>query len=124
MRFKHSSDPIPALVVPVDVSCSGLDIYQRAPAKIDTGADISAIPEALKAGLKLKPEGSIKAKGAFSREAQECPTYYVTLSIPRCMKVDTQVVCLSRDGCIIGRDVLNRIVMRADGPAGVFELAM
>ncbi len=122
MKFQYSSDPVPALFVPVNVSCSGSDMYEAVPAKIDTGADISVIPETLRSRLKLTPEGAVRIRSAFGGEGLELPTYYVTLSIPDCITADVEVVCLPRKDCLIGRDMLNQMVMRADGPSREFEL--
>ncbi|MHC4200791.1 MAG: aspartyl protease family protein [Planctomycetota bacterium] len=123
MRFQYSSDPIPVMSVPAKVSLSGSDVYETVSAKIDTGADISVIPETVRSRLKLTPEGAVRIRSVFAGEALEFPTYYVTLSIADCITADVEVLCLPREDCPIGRDILNRIIMHADGPAKEFELS-
>ncbi len=123
MKFKYSSEAVPALVLQVRVSRVGSDGGERMPAKIDTGASISVIPESLASALKLAPGGSVRIRGASTDGARDCPTFYVTLSIEGCITVDTKVVCLPRRDCLIGRDILNQLVLHADGPAKEFEIA-
>jgi hypothetical protein len=114
---------VPALVLPADVSCAGIDGHFRIPAKIDTGASVSAIPAALISKLELVPVGSVRIRGACSERAEEYPTYYVTISINDRITAEAEVVCLPRRDCLIGRDILNQLVLHADGPAKEFEIA-
>ncbi len=47
---------------------------------------------------------------------------YESVSINDWASFDVEVVSLPRDSILIGSDLLNQVVLRADGPSEVFEL--
>lgn len=123
MKFKYSYDIFPpGLIVNVRVSQIGAKKGKKVKAKIDTGADISVIPEDLRKELRLLPRGVIFARGAFDKEKTLRPSFFVTLSINRVFSFDLEVISSPRKYFLIGRDVLNQIVLYANGPLESFEL--
>jgi hypothetical protein len=101
---------------------SGTENGKEVEAKIDTGADISVIPEELRKELRLKPRGIIYTRGPFEKESKRCPTFYITLSINLSFSFELEVISLHQKNFLIGRDLLNQIVLHANGPSEFFEL--
>ncbi len=123
MRVGYSDVMVPpGLLVRVQVSRAGEQTRREMDGVIDTGAGLTVIPEDLRTELGQLPNGSIQGRGPVSREFLEYPTYYVSLHIADWDPFDLDVVALPRDNVLVGRDVLNRLVLRADGPAKVFDL--
>jgi predicted aspartyl protease len=115
----HAFDP-PAPVVPIFV--------RHAPAanrllegKLDTGADICAIPDVVIAELALPPVGTVRAAG-YAGELRELAVYRVDVLIEG--KVHRHVKALStrRPYFIVGRNILQAYVLRLDGPNARLEL--
>ncbi len=124
MRSKYSSERTPSLVLPVDVSSPRAQTVWHVAAKIDTGAEVTIIPDSVRRGLNLKARGRLRTKGPFDAGWQSRPTYNVHLSIKDCISLEIKVLSAPRRHCLIGRDLLNRLVLHADGPAGEFELSV
>jgi predicted aspartyl protease len=91
-------------------------------ALIDTGADISAIPKDIVENLGLTPDGQKDFYGVFGNTAESRPTFFVTVSIDKILSSDLEVVSSDRGIFLIGRDLLNKIILHADGPKEFFEL--
>lgn len=123
MKFKYSYDVFPpGLILPVYVSSIGTKDGKEVEAKIDTGADISVIPEKLRKELNLPPRGVIFVRGVFDRKLKAHPSFFVTLSINHSFSFDLEVISSPRKYFLIGRDLLNQIILHADGPSELFEL--
>ena len=123
MKFEYSRDVFPpGLVLPVCISVFGETGGKEAEAKVDTGADISVIPEQLRRDLRLLPHGFMRTRGAFDKKWKLCPTFFVTLFINQSFSFDLEVVACLGKYFLIGRDVLNQIVLYANGPLESFEL--
>ena len=90
-------------------------------AKIDTGACVSVIPETVKRLLRLKPRGAIRLGNALSKSVAPYPRYSVNLAFAG-WSFDIRPISRPRTDVLIGRDVLNQLVLNADGPSQVFEL--
>jgi predicted aspartyl protease len=60
--YNHSIIP-PALIIPVEIQESRKKISRVVDAKIDTGADITTIPEEIVDSLKLKPGDFVDVRG-------------------------------------------------------------
>lgn len=123
MRFDYSSDFFPpGLIFPIAVfplvGKDGITID----AKIDTGADMSAIPERLIEILELTPSGVIYAQGAVDVEVKKLPTYYVKLSLNEEFNFELEIISTHRKNFLIGRDVLNQVILIANGPEEYFEI--
>lgn len=94
--------------------------------KLDSGADVTVIPDRLIAQLNLTPKGSIWTRGydgAYSRR----PVYYVRLIVEgfdlptvRCIAADPSQS--SGRQRAVGRNVLNRFIITLDGKNLTFDL--
>lgn len=123
MKFKYSYEVVPpGLIIPAYISPLGEAANKEIRAKIDTGANISAIPERLRKELSLLPRGFRQARGAFDKESKSRPTFYITLSIEPAFSFELEVISSNSEYFLIGRDVLNQIILHADGKREIFEL--
>jgi predicted aspartyl protease len=95
----------------------------EAHALVDTGAAISAIPEDLRARLGLPPRGLARIRGATDARSKRRLTYYVIVAIPQIGSFLLKVAALPRADVILGRDLLNQVVLHADGPKEEFDLS-
>jgi predicted aspartyl protease len=82
--------------------------------KLDTGADITVIPEGLVSQLGLSARSHVWAR-AYDGILSQRPVYYVRfrleghdLPVVRCIAAD-------RRNVLVGRNVLNRFVVTLDG---------
>lgn len=97
-------------------------VRSSAKAKIDTGADLTVIPERIRKQLKLFPGGTIPC-GGFSGDSDDYPTYYVDISIANTFLFKKiKVISLVRENVLLGRDVINQIELQADGRSQDFSL--
>jgi predicted aspartyl protease len=90
-------------------------------AKLDTGADLTAIPTAVIERLQLMPAGEIEVEGYDSRRAT-IQAYDVNLQIDQLNVTGLLVIALAEDYVLLGRDVLNRLQVMLDGPALMTEI--
>ena len=90
-------------------------------AKLDTGADLTAIPTALIERLHLMPAGEIEVEGYDSRRAT-VRAYDVSLEIDQLNVAGLLVIGFAEDYVLLGRDVLNRLRILLDGPALTTEI--
>jgi predicted aspartyl protease len=123
MKYTYSDemDP-PGLSLSLRVGRQPRSISHSVTAKVDTGADKTALPEGVVRQLNITKMGSCCVRGAFDTEWKKVPTFYVALQLD-----DTDIFVvdvISRPGSIglLGRDVLNQLVLVANGPERLFEL--
>ena len=90
-------------------------------AKLDTGADLSAIPTTLIDRLHLMPAGEIEVEGYDSRRST-IQAYDVNLQIDQLSVAGLLVIGFAEDYVLLGRDVLNRLRILLDGPALTTEI--
>lgn len=113
-------DP-PAPMVPVRLRApDGLD-STLVEGKLDTGADLSAIPEHHIAELSLPPVRTVRAAG-FLGGFQEVIIYRADLTIDGMEFPHIEALATRRPYAIIGRNVLRRLVTKIDGPAERLEV--
>lgn len=118
------NDALPALIMKVHIAQLDGDIEQEIMGLIDTGAEGSVIPESLAVEMGLMPEGEMGVVGAGGEVYEERPTYFVTVRLNQQMRFELEVPSLpAEEHFLIGRDILNKLILHADGPAGVFELS-
>ncbi len=92
------------------------------PGLLDTGSDITAVPGSLVDTLQLYPVGRLKLENIQS-ETEIVFTYAVQLSIADLSIPRLEVVLTGLDLVIVGRDVLNQLYVRFDGPDRIFSLS-
>jgi predicted aspartyl protease len=92
------------------------------PALIDTGADITAIPESLAERLRLYPIGRLQLEDA---SAVKTPvfTFEAHLAMIEEPEIKMEVVLTPYPFVILGRDWLRNYYLYLDGPSEQFQLS-
>ncbi len=96
---------------------------RRIAAKLDTGADVSAIPQAVAAGLGLLPARTILVEG-FDGSLTQIETYMVNIEIAQARFRMIEVILIPDEHALIGRDILNHFYARLNGPELTFDLRL
>jgi len=124
MRQEYSREGFTPAALLIPVSVSPLEGGKDCPATalIDTGADISVLPSKLREELDLTLLGYTECSGAFDEESKTVPTYYVRMSVADVWIGEVEVILTSSPYVLLGRDILNSLLLIADGPKSVFEL--
>jgi predicted aspartyl protease len=115
-----TSSRIPRLMRNVDVLHPTLPTHELSPARLDTGADITLIPEPLKDRLNLLPGGDVNIGGIRGGPVKQS-AYYVRI-IFEGFTWPVRVTTTDRAYVLIGLDILNNFKMYADGKARSFTL--
>ena len=123
MSVQHRYDTsveIPSLMLDVNAlnPVTGIGTIQRA--KIDTGADLTRLPETLKQGLALLPF-SQRTFRYGNNTSEEKPTYLCVIEIDG-FKIDAEVYFGEFDYILVGRNVLNHLKMLCHGKNQIFTL--
>ena len=125
VRYNYNrqiSPPAPFVYVtvsrPDELSIAVADV----PAQLDTGADVSVIPNRLVDQLQLVQLDQAPIAG-FGGQVRLVPTYLVGLALRPFESVAVRVIA-DRDEpfVLLGRDVMNRYHVELDGPRLVVEL--
>ncbi len=93
------------------------------PAKIDTAADITAIPETALESLRLQAGDEIPVSGYDGRLAT-VHTYFVILEVAQARFRIAEVVVTPERYALLGRDVLNHFYTHLHGPDLTFDLSL
>lgn len=93
-------------------------------AKVDTGADRSAIPVQICHDLGLVPRCFEPVSG-FSRSAPppQVPVYYLTVEVPGFSPITLRVYGVQRQSILLGRDFLENMVFLMNARGSRFALA-
>jgi predicted aspartyl protease len=89
--------------------------------KLDTGADLTVIPESLVPQLALGARSHLWARsfdGSFSRR----PVYYVRFRLEGYDLPAIRCIAANRRNVLVGRNVLNRFILTLDGRNLRFDL--
>ena len=112
----------PAPFVPIAIAHPLRPTAHRAvSAKVDTGADITALPVELVQGLVLSQKHLLEVAG-YDNELTVIPTYDVLLELAQA-RVRLEVVAVPDEYALLGRDVLNLLRLLLDGPALTLEIS-
>jgi predicted aspartyl protease len=111
----------PAPMVPVRVRAPGGIDVATVDGKLDTGADICALPETALAQLDVSPVRVGRAAG-FAGALIETHVYRVDVELDEFVVERVEALATRRPYAIIGRNVLRHFVLRIDGPKGMLEL--
>lgn len=123
MKYSYNADiDPPAMILAMTVCDMEGNNKLSFNAKIDTGADMTALPENLIKKLGVKPQGHVQARGAFDKELQDHPTYFVNLDMDDGKSIPVDVITTPFQSGLLGRDVLNDYILIANGPEELFEL--
>ncbi|MEM3023136.1 MAG: retroviral-like aspartic protease family protein [Candidatus Bathyarchaeia archaeon] len=112
--------PAPALRVRIAKPLS--DGFVELQGKLDTGADMTAIPEGAIDRIGLIPAGRVRVSSFKGDEAVEY-TYFVDLSLPGHEFRMVEVIGARRRDALLGRDVLNALKLTLDGKALAFTIS-
>jgi len=86
MEYKYSRNfSPPAPVIELSISAPLSDVSTSSAALVDSGADITVIPERIVSQLKLRPVDSMLASG-FGKGAIEATVYSAILSVEGILK--------------------------------------
>jgi predicted aspartyl protease len=119
-RYDASVDP-PAAYLDVQMTNPDTGASIRRPAKIDSGAAMSVLPQTAVADLTLEPTGDVLAR-CFDRQVTLRPTYSVTFDIEGYTFQDVEVTASPRQDVLLGRHILNHFILTLNGKDLTFDL--
>jgi predicted aspartyl protease len=92
-------------------------------AKLDTGADLSAIPQSVAAELQLLPAQTILVQ-SFDGSLTRIDTFAVAIEIAQARIRTIEVILIPDEHALIGRDILNHFYVQLNGPPLTFDLRL
>jgi predicted aspartyl protease len=99
------------------------EVVRSVRAKLDTGADISLLPQAIVHALSLRIVSRILTE-AYDGTQTVLNAYETALKVEGVDLGRVEMVTLTHDYALLGRDVLNRFVVTLDGPALTFDMQL
>lgn len=96
---------------------------RRVTAKVDTGADLSAIPQVVATALGLLPAQTIVAE-SFDGSRTHVETYAVIMEVAKAHFRYIEVILIPDAHALIGRDVLNHFFTHLNGPDLTLDLSL
>lgn len=116
MEYKYSRNfNPPAPVIEVSISAPLSKVSTSSTALIDSGADVTVIPERIIAQLKLRRVDSTPVSG-FGKRVIEATVYSAALEIEGISESKIyRILGWSEDYALIGRDLLNQFIAVLNG---------
>jgi len=120
VRFDYDPglDP-PGPVLPVRVSAPGLAGGMLVPALVDSGADISVVPESVAAAIGLPAIGEVSVQ-AVGHDSRKTLLFAAEVEVAGASAV-IEVIAVGEDA-LLGRNLLNRRVLTLHGPRRYVEV--
>jgi hypothetical protein len=110
-----------ALIVPIRILPVSQPGKLEVDGKIDTGSAVSLIPDTVRKHLGLLPHGEVNLIGAFDDKSKPYPTYWIEVEIDQ-YSFELEVASAPRKQFLIGRDLLNQLILHLEGPKQFFEI--
>lgn len=111
----------PAPVVDLVVSAPGAGKSMQLRGLIDSGADLTVLPQNVIAETGLQYVDEMLVEG-FDGVPSVRPIYAAHISIQGGWSMILKVVCIPGEIALVGRDVINRWRLLLDGRAQVFDI--
>lgn len=121
LRYDDSYTPPAPFVDVLVMHPSGVGKTESMRGKLDTGADLSAIPERLATQLQLPARGTITGRD-YKGELTTHVAYNVLLEVAGVRLDNVKVVATPRSDVLLGRNVLNQFIITLNGKALTFEM--
>lgn len=119
VAYDHSFKP-PAPILEIEAISPSTGVRRTMLAKLDTAADETVIPEDLAADLNLNLSGQ-SLTFSFDGMPRLYLSYTIDLIIAGHNFVDLEVTAAPILYILLGRDVLNELIVTLDGPRLQFE---
>ena len=119
-RYSSNFTP-PAPMVPLAVGVPGGPDERHIEGKMDSGADLCALPEDLIVELDLAPVRVVRAAG-FGQPHQDALLYHCALRFAGWEFEHVEALATRRPYALIGRNVLRHLVVKLDGPKSVLTI--
>jgi hypothetical protein len=121
--YDHSIEPpAPSLEILVR-HVSAKDKFLTNPGRLDTGADVSAIPQFVADSLELYPVRSIVTEGYDGTQAT-VNTYLVTIELAQARFSELETILIPESYVLLGRNILNYFYINLNGPELNFSLSL
>lgn len=121
MRYSFDyNPPAPALKARLTKPLSNNSIELKA--KLDTGADITVLPEHAVNELRLIPASRVSVSSLDGQEVFRY-TYFIDIAFQKYKFPMIEVISARRRDALLGRDVLNMLKTSLDGKALSFDLS-
>jgi len=123
MEYKYSRNfNPPAPIVELSIAAPLSNASTSSTALVDSGADITVIPERAISQLKLRRVDSMLASG-FGKGVIEATVYSAILSVEGILKPKIyRILRWDEDYALLGRDLLNQLIAMLNGPSEELSL--
>lgn len=123
MKFEYDQKIDPAApFLPVRLgNLESIPRYGDFRAKVDTGADMTAIPEAAVKALNLSVTDRLEVSG-FDNRPITVEVYALRIELPNGQRGKLKAFVFDEDYVLLGRDTINHLRLLFDGPALTLEI--